>query len=144
MHSLLRYAHITGTSRAVLRYLDRPLTKAGNPHKRSSDEVISRMTGFNDGIRLRHWVDRNSVKLYNEQNVLRVETTINDPGKFLVFRHKQGQSAHEPKQRLPMRKGVADIPLRAAVSQQVNNRFMDNLSLLQDATPRWRFSQRSD
>lgn len=135
MDSLLRYAHITGTSRAVLRYLDRPLTKAGNPHKRSSDEVVSRMTGFNDGIRLRHWVDQNSVKLYNEQNVLRVETTINDPGKFLVFRHKQGQSEHEPKQRLPMRKGVADIPLRAAVSQQVNNRFMDNLSLLQDATP---------
>ena len=93
------------------------------------------MTGFNDGIRLRHWVDKNSVKMYNEQNVLRVETTINDPGKFHVFRHKQGQPEHEPKQRLPMRKGVADIPLRAAVSLQVNNRFMDNLVSLQDSTP---------
>ena len=135
MDSLLRHAHITGTSTAVLRYLDRPLTKTGNLHQRSTDEVVTRMTGFNDGIRLRHWVDRNSVKIYNEQNVLRVETTINDPGKFRVFRHKQGQSEAEPKQRLAMRKGVADIPLRAAVSQQVNNRFMDNLALLQDATP---------
>jgi hypothetical protein len=93
------------------------------------------MTCFNDGIQLSHWADRNSVKLYNEQNVLRVETTINNPGKFKVFRHKQGQPNHEPKQRLTMRKGVADIPLRAAVSQQVNNRFMDNLASLQDTTP---------
>jgi hypothetical protein len=135
MDSLLRHAHITGTSTSVLRYLDRPLTKTGNPHKRSTDEVMTRMTGFNDGIRLRHWVDKNSVKIYNEQNVLRVETTINDPGKFLVFRHKQGQAENEPKQRLRMRKGVMDIPLRAAVSQDVNNRFMADLATLQDATP---------
>ena len=135
MDSLLHHAHITGTSTAVLRYLDRPLTQARNPYQRSTDEVVTRMTGFNDGIRLRHWVDRNSVKLYNEQNVLRVETTINDPGKFRVFRHKQGQSEQEPKQRLPLRKGVADIPLRAAVSQQVNNRFIEDLATLQDATP---------
>ncbi len=135
MDSLLRHAHMTGTSTSVLRYLDRPLTKTGKPHKRSTDEVMSRMTDFNDGIRLRHWVDKNSVKIYNEQNVLRVETTINDPGKFFVFRHKQGQANDEPKQRLPMRKGVVDVPLRAAVSQQVNNRFMDDLATLQDATP---------
>ena len=135
MDSLLRHAHITGTSTAVLRYLDRPLTKAGNPHQRSTDEVVTRVTGFNDGIRLRHWVDQNSVKIYNEQNVLRVETTINDPGKFRVFRHKQGRTEDEPKERLPLRKGVMDIPLRAAVSQQVNNRFMDNLALLRDTSP---------
>jgi hypothetical protein len=135
MDSLLRYAHMTGTSTSVLRYLDRPLTKSGIPHKRSTDEVMSRMTGFNDGVRLRHWVDKNSVKIYNEQNVLRVETTINDPGKFRVFRHKQGQDESEPKERLPIRKGVMDIPLRAAVSQNVNNRFMNDLATLQDATP---------
>ena len=66
------------------------------------------ITDFNDGIRLRHWVDQNSVKIYNEQNNLRVETTINNPGKFKVFHHKQGQDKNEPKQRLPMRKGVMD------------------------------------
>jgi len=135
MDSLLRYAHMTGTSTSVLRYFDRPLTKSGIPYKRSADEVMTRMTGFNDGVRLRHWVDKNSVKIYNEQNVLRVETTINDPGKFRVFRHKQGQAESEPKERLPIRKGVMDIPLRAAVSQDVNNRLMDNLATLQDATP---------
>ena len=64
---------------------------------------MTRMTGFNDGVRLRHWVDNNSVKMYNEQNVLRVETTIIIPplGKFRVFRHKQGQDEMEPIERLP-------------------------------------------
>jgi len=104
MDSLLRHAHMTGTSARVLRYLDRPLTIADKPFARSKDEVSTRLTDFNDGIRLRHWVDNNSVKVYNEQNVLRVETTINNPGKFRVFRRKQGQSSDEPKSRLPLRK----------------------------------------
>ena len=135
MDSLLRHAHMTGTSTRVLRYLDRPLTKAGKPDQRSSDNVITRLTDFNDGIRCRHWVDNNSVKIYNEQNVLRIETTINDPGKFLAFRHKQGESEDTPKQRRPIRKGVVDISLRASISQDINNRFMDDLSLLKDDTP---------
>jgi len=135
MASLLQHAHITGTSSRVLRYLDRPVTASGRPDARSHDTVVTRVTDFNDGMRIRHWVDKNSVKLYNEQNVLRVETTINDPGKFKVFRHKQGQNENEPKQRLPMRKGIMDIPLRASVSQDVNKRFMDDLATLQDKTP---------
>ena len=135
MDSLLRHAHMTGTSTRVLRYLDRPLTKAGKPYARSTEEVLTRVTDFNDGIRVRHWVDNNSVKVYNEQNVLRVETTINNPGKFRVFRHKQGQSPDESKSRLPLRKGVMDIPLRAIISQEVNERFMNDLSMLQDESP---------
>ena len=135
MNSLLSYAHITGTSCRVLPYLDRPVTKSGQPDKRSKDTVVTRISDCNDGIRLRHWVDRNSVKIYNEQNNLRVETTINDPGKFKVFRHKQGQDKDEAKQRLPMRKGVMDIPLRAAVSQEVNNRLIEDLANLNEKTP---------
>jgi len=135
MDSLLRHAHMTGNSTRVLRYLDRPLTSSGKPDARSRDQVSTRVTDFNDGIRVRHWVDKNSVKVYNEQNVLRVETTINDPSKFRVFRHKKGQSPDEPKSRLPLRKGVMDIPLRAKISEQVNDRFMDDLSTLHDETP---------
>ena len=135
MDALLRHAHITGTSSRVLRYLDRPLTKSGRPYANSNDTVVTRVTDFNDGMRIRHWVDKNSVKLYNEQNTLRVETTINDPGKFQVFRHKQGQVEHEPKQRLSMRKGVMDTPLRAAVSHDINKRFINDLATMQEKTP---------
>jgi len=75
---------MTATSSRVLRYLDRPLTVSGKPDFRSADEVFTRITDYNDGVRVRHWADSNSVKVHNEQNVLRVETTISDRPHYLV------------------------------------------------------------
>lgn len=135
MDSLLRHALITGTGTRVLRYLDRPVTTAGRPDRRSNNEVISRLLDFHDGVRVRHWVDHNSVKAYNEQNVLRVETTMNTPGMFRVHRRAQGEPATAPKQLRSLRKGVADVPLRAQVSQDINNRYMDELATFSDETP---------
>lgn len=135
MDSLIRHAHMTGTSTRVLRYLDRPIKMDGSPDFRSKDEVVTRINRFNDGVRLRHWVDHNSVKVYNEKNVLRTEMTMNSPEKFRVHRHKQGQSPDEKKSRLPLRKGVADVALRAKVSSEVNDRFMKDIATLGDQTP---------
>lgn len=69
----------------------------------------------------REWLRRSLEKENNEQNNLRVETSINNPVKFRVHRHKHGQSNDEPKERLPLRKGVMDTTLRAKVSQEVND-----------------------
>jgi len=96
---------------------------------------MSRVLDFHDGLRVRHWVDHNSVKVYNEQNVLRIETTINAPNMFQVYRRAQGQPRDARKQLRPLRKGVADIPLRAQVSQQINQRLMNELSTFSDQTP---------
>lgn len=135
MGSILRHAWITGNSAGVLRYLGRPLTAAGKPHVNCNNEVMSRVLDFHDGLRVRHWVDHNSVKVYNEQNVLRIETTINQPYMFKVWRRAQGQAPKTRKKLRPLRKGVADIPLRAQVSQEVNDRLMDQLSTFNDQTP---------
>jgi len=96
---------------------------------------MSRVLDFHDGLRVRHWVDHNSVKVYNEFNNLRIETTINMPYMFKVYRRAQGQPSTAPKKLRPLRKGVADIPLRAQVSQEVNDRFMDELSTFTNKTP---------
>jgi hypothetical protein len=133
--SLLRHAFVTGTGPRVLRYLDRPLKKDGTPRANMHHEVTSRLLDFEEGLRVRHWVGGNSVKCYNERNVLRVEMTMNDPSMFRVHRHTQGQATTEPKRLLGLRKGVADINLRAKVSQEVNERFMDNLASAQNETP---------
>lgn len=132
---LLRHAFMTGTSARVLRYLDRPLTKAGVPHANNKNEVMSRLLEFADGLRVRHWVDHNSVKVYTESNNLRVETTINQPGMFQVHRRAQGEPDTKPKRRLPLRKGVADIPLRAAVSQEINDRLIAQLATCREDKP---------
>lgn len=135
MDSLLRHAFMTGVSPRVLRYMDRPLRRDGMPRLNTSNEVVSRLLEFGEGMRVRHWVDKNSVKLYNELNVLRTESTINNAGMFLVRRHTRGQCAEAPKRLLPLRQGVADIALRAQVSQQINDRFLDNLAATQCEKP---------
>ena len=135
MAPLPRHAWITGNRANVLRYLGRPLTGAGKPHGRCANEVMSRVLDFHDGPRVRHWVDHNSVKVYNEQNVPRIETTINMPDMFHVYRRAQGQPPTARKKLRPLRKGVADIPPRAQVSQEINNRLMDELSTFSDHTP---------
>ncbi len=133
--SLLRHAFMTGTATRVLRYLDRPITKAGLPYANTNNEVVGRVLDFGEGLRVRHWVDGNSVKAYNEGNNFRVEATINQPDMFKVHRRAQGETACTPKRRLPLRKGVADIALRAQVSQDINNRFMDQLATCTDEKP---------
>lgn len=133
--SLLRHAFMTGTGTRVLRYLDRPLKKDGTPRANLNHEVTSRLLDFHDGLRVRHWVDTNSVKGYNELNVFRAEMTMNQPDMFRVYRHTQGQARSEPKRLLPLRQGVADIVLRTKVSQDINERFVDNLAAAQCETP---------
>lgn len=132
---LLRHAFMTGTGARVLRYLDRPLKLDGTPRADMPHDVVSRLQDFHDGLRVRHWVDTNSVKAYNELNVFRVEMTMNQPGMFRVHRHTQGELRTKPKRLLPLRKGVADIAIRSRVCQDINNRFMDNLAAAQCDKP---------
>ena len=134
MDRLLRHALMTGTGARVLSYLGRPVQANGQPHPLAHPELLSRVNQWYDGTRIRHWVDDNSVKLYNEQNVLRAEMTMNNPSAYQVHRLAEGQ--HEgPKQRLPLRKGVADIVVRTQVADDVNHRFMAQMATLTDQTP---------
>jgi len=54
---------------------------------------------------------------------------------FKVYRRAQRQPQNAVKRLHVLRKGVADIPLRAQVSQEINNRLMDELSTFTDKTP---------
>jgi len=144
MESLIRHAMLTNTGTRVLQYMGRPITKDGKPHAASCNEVSSRLLNFYDGVRLRHWVDQNSVKIYNEHNVLRSEVTINTPDMFKVYRNAQGETAEVPKKLRPLRKGVADIAIRAKVSQEINDRFMNGVATFTDETSmRELFSERT-
>jgi hypothetical protein len=132
MPPLQKHAFLTGTSQRVIKYLGQPLRKDGQPYQNFSSEVISRNSGFYEGSRVRHYVGKNSVKLYVEHNNIRVESTINDPGMFKVMRHAAGESAEAPKKSRPLRKGIADINMRAKVSGDINKRFMDNMAQMKN------------
>ena len=83
----------------------------------SNPELITRVNLWHDGMRICHWVNNNSVKLYNEQNVLRFEMTMNDPTKYRIYRHSEGEKESEPKRLLPMRKGMTGKQLSSRISR---------------------------
>ena len=88
-----------------------------------------------EGMRLKWWVNHNSVKMYNKQgSVLRFETTINDPHDLRVYRPKEGGAADDLQWRY-LRKGVADIHRRAQVSQAANERLAEAMAGAGDKTP---------
>jgi len=132
--NILKYAFITGTSDRVLRYFGRPVKKDGQPHPLSKPELFTRVNLWQDGMRIRHWVDKNSVKLYNDQNVLRIEMTMNNPGKYLIYRNIQGDSSLS-KKLLPMRKGISDVAIRAKVSDDRIKSFAEHISTIENKEP---------
>jgi hypothetical protein len=134
MDDFLLYSLVTGTGDRVLKYFGAPVRPNGQPHPNSNPELMSRVNFWYDGMRVRHWNGKNSVKFYNEQNVLRFETTMNDPSKFKIYRYTEKQDKATPKKLLPMRKGIADINVRAEVSRNIINRFTNHLSAMEEKT----------
>ena len=134
MGQLLRHAFITGTSERILRYMGHPVRENGQPHQLAKPEVITRLNSWYDGGRIRHWVGKNSLKFYNEQNVLRFEFTMNDPAKFKIHRTVEG-SGSEEKKFLPMRQGIADIVPRTRIcSSRIKNITEQMATLENDVT----------
>lgn len=81
------------------------------------------------GTRLKFWHNSNALKLYDKEGLaLRVETTINQPRDFRVYRTAQGAAADAPPAWRPLRKGVADLPRRAEVGQAANQRVLESLA----------------
>lgn len=89
------------------------------------------MSDFKDrpeGIRIKHRVNGNSIKMYDKgPNILRIETTINQSREFKVYRKAENDPDGEKKW-LPMRRGVADLHRRSQISQKANERYLDGLA----------------
>jgi len=128
------HAMITGKGERILKYFGSPVGKNGQPLKNVKPEIKSRTNSWYDGARVRHWNFANSVKLYNEHNVLRVEMTMNDPTRFRIHRHAENQDKSEPKRFLPMRKGIADTAARAEISKNIIDRFTEHMATVKEKT----------
>ena len=107
----------------VLRFLG----QSGRLQQNGMADVQSNVERFYEGIRLKHWVNKNSLKLYDHLNVLRPETTINQPTGFKVFRTKENDPDGEQAWRV-LRRNVADLHRRAQVSQSANERYLEALA----------------
>jgi hypothetical protein len=86
------------------------------------------------GVRVKHWVDANSLKLYDKGPVLRSEVTINEPAGFRVYRASE-RDPHGPKAWRQLRRTVADQARRAAVSRAASERHFAALAAVEHTTP---------
>lgn len=111
----------------VLRFL-------GRRHgPRSTGEVLTRLQRRLEGVRVKHWVEGNSLKMYDKAGqVLRLETTINQPRRFKVYRATARGSARHW---VPLRKGLADLARRVELSRAANARYLDALSVVAIPVP---------
>jgi hypothetical protein len=126
---LVRHAMQHFKSPDVMRFLGRKL------HGNFTGELTTSFKDRPEGVRVKHWVHGNSVKMYDKaRSVLRVETTMAKTTDFKVLRPRHD----DPKGKLewrPLRKGVADLHRRAQLSQRANDAYLDALAAVDDTTP---------
>jgi hypothetical protein len=131
---LLRYAVTTFGAVDVLRFLGQPVPASGKVPHRCRHEVSTNLKERLEGLRLKHWLNGNSLKIYDKGSVLRVESTLRQPGDFKVYRPAEGAPDGPPDWR-PLRQGIADLHRRADVSQAANARYLEALAAVPDTTP---------
>jgi hypothetical protein len=129
---LLQHAMTTFGSTDVMRFLGRRVPLSGEIPKRFTGEVVTDLRARQEGVRIKHRLDANSVKLYDKAftsvgSVLRAEPTINDVSDFRVYRPKEGEPQGGRAWR-PLRRGIADLHRRAEVSRKAAERYLDALA----------------
>ena len=140
---LVQHGLTTFLSADVMRFLGRNIPATGNLPARLEAEVTSDVKRRAEGVRIKHRLGENSLKLYDkgkapkpdprEGAVLRTETTMNNPADFKVFRTPEGKP-EAPQRWHRMRRGIADLHRRAEVSQAANERYLNALASVDDTT----------
>lgn len=127
--SLLQHAMLVCNSTDVLRFLGRRITST------FKGEVSSNLRRRHEGLRVKHWVDENSIKMYDKAlSVLRIETTINNPHRFKALR--QSTRHGQPCRRwLRLRKGVAAIQRLVQIAKAANERYLQALAVVGEPKP---------
>ena len=134
----VHHAMTTFSSPDVMRYLGKRILLSGQVPQRFSGEVVSDLKRRPEGVRIKHSVNGNSLKLYDKAltavgSVLRAETTVHNGDDFRVYRTKEG----DPEGKLAwrkMRRGIADLHRRAEISRKAAERYLDAFASVDEAT----------
>ncbi len=117
-------------SENVLRFLSRRTTL-----RRFQGEVSSSLLERAEGIRVKHWAEENSIKMYDKQgSVLRIETTLNNVRRFKVRRMTEWNGVRRMRW-IPMRFGLADLDRRVEISRAANERYLEALAIVEVSSP---------
>jgi hypothetical protein len=127
--ALIRHGMEHFKSPDVMRFLGR------KAHGNFVGELTTDFKDRLEGVRIKHWVRGNSIKMYDKAgSILRVETTIGRTTDFKVLRPRHDDPT-APLEWKRLRKGVADLHRRAQLSQRANETYLDALSAVNNKTP---------
>lgn len=120
----------------VMRFLGhRVPTTTGKVNGRFKAQIVSDLKHRAEGVRIKHRVGGNSLKAYNKHaRLLRVETTLNQPEVFKVYRpdsHDQTQGGSKARRWQRLRRSIVDLPRRAQVSRAANRRYLQAIASTQ-------------
>lgn len=128
---LIRHGITTFSSPDVMRFLGQKVPATGRVHGKFQGEVVSDVKTRPEGVRIKHRLNDNSIKMYDKQgSVLRVETTVNQTREMKVYRASE-DDPDGPQSWQKLRKGVADLHRRAQISQKSNERYLDALGAVE-------------
>ena len=145
--ALVRHSITSFSSADVMRFLGHRVAPHGQVRGDFEGEIVSDLKHRPEGIRVKHSINANSIKMYDKQgSVLRVETTINRTRDFRVYREKQkgphGRAKNDGKKgwRI-LRKGVVDLKRRAEVSRAANMRYLTALAGTEGKIPLFEWAE---
>ena len=126
--ALVHHAVMSFGSEQVLRFMGR----CRGPH--THDTVQTDRRRGPDGVRIKHWLNKNSLKGYDKGSVLRTEATINEPKDFRIWRGPETDPSGTMKWRI-LRRSVADLHRRSEVSRAATDRYLTALAAVHVTTP---------
>ena len=95
-------------------------------HLCQGEAVSDRKHYWGQGFRVKFTLDKNSIKVYDKSNVLRIETTINNASAFKI----RNPNPQGKKKWVPMGKNISNLYRYAEVTRKCNERYLDSLAVV--------------
>lgn len=128
---LLEFALLTFSPKKIFCYLGRKW------HERFDGEVQTHYRSVREpGACIKHFMKGNWLKMYDKLGLLvRVETVINQPGEFKIYRECQHRDGTSTKGWFGMCKGVGNLHHYQRHALSCNRRYLEALVPVDDPTP---------
>lgn len=100
-------------------------------HHLSTKEVTGNAKRFDQGFRVKHYLEKNSVKMYDKNSVLRIETTITNTRAFKIYKDAIRKNI-PTKAWVPMGKAVSNLYRCAQIAKSCNLKYLNSLSQVEE------------
>ena len=131
---LLQFATVTFTPKDILGFLGRKWDRRFDGDLQT-DVKTDRLVG----TRIKHRMTKNWLKMYDKfGRILRVETVINRPKEFSVFRTRHHRDGTTSSGYFPMNKDVGSLIHYQEQALACNRRYLDALAVVDDPAPAYR------